>query len=62
MEISTHDDEGDPPLLIDSGTESYTESPVTEEEAQKSDAFALSPCQSEDSTVLFDRGKTFLTC
>lgn len=54
MEISPLDDEGDPPLLIDSGTESYTASPVAEEQ---SDKFTLSPCQSEDSTMLCDIGK-----
>lgn len=55
MEISPPEDEGDPPLLIDSGTESYTESPTAEE----SDKFGLSPCQSEDSTILCDIGKGF---
>lgn len=52
MEISHPDDEGDPPLFIDSGTESYTESPAAEE----SDKCLLSTCQLEDSTILCDIG------
>lgn len=61
MEISTHDEEGDPPLLIDSGTESYNESPVGEEDAQQSDTFVLPLCQSEDFAAVC-KGKVILTC
>lgn len=50
MEISTGEEEADPPILVDSGTDS----PVAEEDSEHSETFAPSPCQSEDSTILCD--------